>query len=267
MIGDSPRHFYVASQLDRAGFLAAMVIEKRESRHPDPPAYCDAALQDLFRRHFRERDEVEFGFFNEVFRNRPQVPTLDVTRDQLNGPKTHEFISKHRPGLVLSYGVHKLDDETLSIMPGLRWNSHGGLSPWYRGVITHFWPTYMLEPQMTGMTLHELTAQINAGPIIHQTVAPLERGDGVHHTACRAVELYGKELPEVIKIAERGQIKKPAPQKTSGKLWLLSDWRPEHLRTVYNEFENQVVNLFLDGKLGNKTPQIVRQFEGQPETS
>jgi hypothetical protein len=33
-----------------------------------------------------------------------------------------------------------------------RWNIHGGLSPWYRGAITHFWPSYMLEPQLTGMS-------------------------------------------------------------------------------------------------------------------
>ena len=47
---------------------------------------------------------------------------------------------------------------------------HGGLSPWYKGGATHFWPTYLIEPEFTGITVHETTKDLDAGAIIHQEI-------------------------------------------------------------------------------------------------
>ena len=65
-------------------------------------------------------------------------------------------------------------------LKGYKWNIHGGLSPWYRGGVTHFWPSYLLEPEYTGMTLHELTNDIDGGGIIHQNISSLNIKDGIH---------------------------------------------------------------------------------------
>jgi methionyl-tRNA formyltransferase len=156
--------------------------------------------------------------------------------------------------------VHILSPAVLDAVTGARWNIHGGLSPWYRGAITHFWPSYMLEPQLTGMTVHELTAKIDGGAIVHQSVADLVSGDGIHDLACRAVLSVSRELPELLERASAGTISPPTPQKTSGKLWLGSDWRPEHLRLIYDLYENRVVDRYLAGQFEKRSPPLVRQF-------
>ena len=51
---------------------------------------------------------------------------------------------------------------------------HGGLSPWYKGGATHFWPTYLMEPEFTGITVHETTKDLDAGAIIHQEIVDLK---------------------------------------------------------------------------------------------
>ena len=140
---------------------------------------------------------------------------------------------------------NKIKNKTLEELPKKSFNLHGGISPWYRGSITHFWPSYFLEPQMTGMTLHQLTKDLDAGGIVHQNSGVLERGDGIHDLSCRTLKSFITELPFVINKILKDDFQL-STQKSSGKLWLNSDWRPEHLKLVYEYFNNKIVDYVLD---------------------
>ena len=50
------------------------------------------------------------------------------------------------------------------------------------------------------------------------------------------------------------------PQKGNGKLWIGTDWMPQHLRFVYNTYNNDIVDQFLDGKLTKIDPPLVSAF-------
>lgn len=260
LTGSHPRHMALAKAIERTGKLAGLVIEEREDHIPAVPLGLSAALAELFVRHFGGRAEAEETFFGDAATDRLEVPTLRIQRKHLNTSRVRGFVSAQSPTLVLSYGVHKLTEATLNSFPEARWNIHGGLSPQYRGVITHFWPSYMLEPKWTGVTLHELSDQLDAGAIIHQTAAPLVRGDGIHQLACRAVLAFAEEFPKVLEMKSCGQIKPPVGQNSPGKLWVGSDWRPEHLKVVYETYGNRIVDAYLDGLLGTSEPTLVRQF-------
>ncbi|GEK10163.1 formyltransferase family protein [Pseudoalteromonas peptidolytica] len=258
--GNHPRHAFIARCLAETGKLKKLIIEQREGHIPEPPADLEPELKDLFRQHFTQRSEVELEFFGPAHWPDIEIITTDV--EGLNGAEVQEHIRASNPDLLLTYGCHMLNRSTLACASGEKWNIHGGLSPWYRGAITHFWPSYMLEPQKTGMTVHELTQQLDAGDVVHQCVAPMVRGDGVHHVAARAVHKLGKELPDLLQLLyQQGadKITKVA-HTTTGKLWLGSQWRPEHLRVIYQFYENRVVDYYLDGKLGKSEPKLHRQF-------
>ncbi len=260
LTGSHPRHAFVARAVAAAGELAALVIEEREPHEPEPPPGLDPHLVELFREHFARRRRAEERFFGSAQWPVPELPVLRVRREDLNGPEVRDLIRRAAPGLLLSYGVHRLRRATLEACPGPCWNLHGGLSPWYRGAITHFWPSYLLEPRFTGMTVHELTPRLDGGPIVHQAVAPLVRGDGLHDLSCRAVVALAEELPRLLALLRDGRLRPPVPQKTAGKLWLVSDWRPEHLRVIYDLYEDRVVDACLDGRIADRRPELVRQF-------
>lgn len=260
MVGDHPRHAYIAEQVQSTDHLAGLVIEDRGDHIPDPPPDLCDDLTDLYVRHFEKRAEAEASFFGN-YSIPEECPRVEINKSELNSKTVLEFIDQIDPDLTLTYGVHKLSDETLERLPGKKWNIHGGLSPQYRGVITHFWPSYMLEPQMTGVTLHELTKKLDGGAIVHQTAAPLVGGDGIHELACRAVSEFGKELRNVIDLVDTGKLSQPQPQETSGKLWVSNDWSPHHLKMIYEKFDNQIVDLYLDGKLTQSEPDLIRQFD------
>ena len=256
--GDHPRHSYIARALASTGHLVAIVSERRDAFVPEPPAHLDQGLKTLFRHHFRARETAEAKHFGAI--EWPDVPRHDTVVDALNGADVQELLRHHKPDLLLSYGCHMLSDDTLACTDGERWNIHGGLSPWYRGAITHFWPSYMLEPQMTGMTVHDLTNALDAGDVVHQCVAELVRGDGLHDLAARAVMALAEELPALVAHLAAGRPVIKHAHRTSGKLWPSRDWRPEHLRVIYEIYGDRIVDHYLDGAFEQKAPRLHRQF-------
>ena len=256
LTGSHPRHAFMARSL-AAGGLRGLVIERREAFVPGPPAGLPAATAALFRRHFTARDEAEARHFGAAVL--PEVATRAIEIDELNTATTVDFINGCKPDLVLSYGVHKLTSETLSTIDcPLKWNIHGGLSPWYRGVTTHFWPSYCLEPQMTGMTVHELTEAIDGGALIHQSAAELVRGDGLHDLAARAVMSLACEAPRLL--LATANLRPPHRQGTTGRIWRSTDWRPEHLHLIYDFYQDRIVDRCLDGEFNQAEPKLFRQF-------
>lgn len=255
--GDHPRHAHVVRCLAGTGLLKGWVIERREAFVPELPAGLTPGLADLFRRHFSLRDAAERQFFGDTLGTGADIPTLEVTLDNLNGADTVAFLKQHASALVLSYGCHKLSAAVRAAVPARFWNTHGGLSPEYRGVITHFWPSYFLEPQMTGMTLHETTDHIDGGAILHQTAAQMVRGDGLHWLAARTVHDYGHELARRLAGLDFEALPKGVAQKTSGRVFRGADWRPEHLRLIYEVHEDRMVDAVLDGRVEGRTPEIV----------
>lgn len=260
IVGNHSRHAFIAQCLYTQGLLKGLVIEQREAFLPTPPGGISESLKRLYVRHFRERDEAEARHFGDEVKFPTDVPVLSVQREELNGERVKTFLANIQARLLLSYGVHILLPETLATSGAKYcWNLHGGLSPWYRGCITHFWPSYMLEPQMTGFTVHELTDALDHGPVIHQSGSQLVRGDGLHDLACRAVMLLAEQLPQLVELARSDDICSVA-HTTSGRLWLARDWRPEHLQLIYEHYGNRIVDLCLDGEITGRESELISQW-------
>lgn len=262
--GDHPRHAFLVSQLAKTGMLAGWIREKRENFIPTADDGLSRNLQRLFSLHFARRDEAEQRAFG-ADTSQVDCDVLDVGLEDLNSQRTISFLVEKAPSFVISYGCHKLAPELLSSHKGYAWNCHGGLSPQYRGVHTHFWPSYMLEPQMTGVTLHQTTSEIDGGNIIHQTGVTLTKGDGLHDLACRAVKEFAQDLPNVLLEASRKTARiNGHPQTTVGRIWTTGMWRPEHLVPIYEHYEDRISDLCLDGHITGRTPKLVKFGAPQP---
>lgn len=257
--GSHPRHAYMARAIASTGWLSAVISENRGAHVPEPPEGLDEYTAKLFRHHFDRREEAEYAFFGAG--DWSNIPHRAVEKTELNTSTVQNVLREIEPDLLLSYGCHMLSEETLACVSGERWNIHGGLSPRYRGAITHFWPSYMLEPQMTGMTVHDLTAQLDAGAVVHQCVADLVRGDGLHELSCRAVYKLGEELPTVVRKLQSGETIDKKGHKTAGKLWHSGDWRPEHLYMIYDVYGDRIVDKYLDGVFALRNPVLHRQVD------
>ena len=261
IMGSTPRHFFMARAVAASGRLKGIIVEERGWRTPVAPAGTPPRTLALFEQHFKARAAAEVRFFGtEPDASLGGLVVARIAREEMNGPKCWDIIDRTKPDLLLSYGVAKLTQETLAHARGHRWNVHGGLVPFYKGAGPHFWPHYLLEPQMCGVTLHELTDAIDGGAVVHQTVGTLTRGDGVNEFSSRTTAGFASELTEVLVRTFDGRLKPPQPQKTTGRLWRSVDFRPHHLHWVYEVHENRVVDRYLDGEFPGREPRTVRQF-------
>lgn len=265
MIGSHLRHLYVADLLKKAGRLAGVIIEEREVFLPSPPEDIPEHDKENFRLHFKKRDEAEKKAFGNLSVEDIQkdIPHLSVTESTLNGDKVVEFLKSHPADYLFTYGVHKIEDRIIKLYEGKCFNIHGGLSPWYRGNTTLFWPFYFLKPNWAGMTIHRLTRKLDGGEILHHSVPELAYGDGIHDVACKAVKKVAGDIIEILKAADEGKELECYPQKSAGKLFMSRDWTPQTLRLIYDVFDDKIVDRYLEGELTRDDPNLISFFDKQ----
>jgi hypothetical protein len=114
-----------------------------------------------------------------------------------------------------------------------------------------------MEPNFAGTTFHYIENSPDAGDIIHQVVPKLERGDGIHDVACKAVL---QSTIEAVALFEGYRWERFKQKPEAGKNFLESDFQPKHLRVIYQVYNNDMVDAYLDGKIHPKEPNLKRQF-------
>lgn len=140
---------------------------------------------------------------------------------------------------VNSYSM-KLREEILRIPEAGALNIHGALLPYYRGCNPTQWAILRGE-SATGVTLHEVTAGIDEGPIIARKEVPLLFEDtwkDVQGRIAGATErLLEESVPEVLSGVWRAE---PQNEKTA---WYGRRRRPEDGRFSWNDGVLDIYNL------------------------
>ncbi|MFP5364211.1 MAG: formyltransferase family protein [Thermoleophilia bacterium] len=105
---------------------------------------------------------------------------------------------------------------------GAIWNLHPGLLPYGRGMYPVFWALWERTP--AGATLHELTAGLDAGPIVEQREVPVLSSDtgGRLHERVQAAEreLFLRWLPRLA----AGERPASRPQPPGGSQHTLAEF-------------------------------------------
>lgn len=257
--GNHPRHLYLINEINKYHNISGCLIVKREQILPPMPNIVDKQDKINFIRHFYERNETEKKYFG-----RQKTPSCEIQQsliEEMNSKKSARFINRIKPDVVLVFGSGLIKEPLLSVLPKFTLNLHLGLSPRYRGAATLFWPFYNLEPNWAGSTLHYIVAEPDAGDVVHQTVPELSEEDGIHDVACKTVYQSGRDLIKILDTFHQKKSFRSYKQRSTGKKYLQSDFRPEHLRVIYNLFNNDVVKQFIKGTIKPKTPKLFQQFK------
>lgn len=249
--GSHPRHLYYINKIARDYPLAGAIIQKREGMRPEPPEGLSKIHRLMFLHHFRERDEAELKYFGKQWY--PDVDVLDVSKDQLEMEGTVNHLKRINPDVVLIFGCGMIRGALAEALPEMTINLHLGLSPRYRGAATLFWPFYFLEPQWAGCTFHKIVYEPDAGDILHQCRPTLQYGDGIHDVSCRAVVHAAGEMRRLLHYYPAWRFKK---QTATGKNFLASDFKPQHLEMIYNVYDNNIVDYYMNGQLDGREPKL-----------
>lgn len=256
--GNHYRHFHVFSEVNKVFPLAGHIIVQRENIIPVPPANTSPRDAKNFELHFKKRDIAEKKYFGEVLA--PNCPSIKVIPEALNTQASIDFVNKIKPDIVLIFGSGLVKDPLYSVLPKHTVNMHLGLSPRYRGAATLFWPFYYMDPLSAGATFHRIVSEPDAGDVIHQTVPDLLIDDGIHDVGCKTVLAATQDLIRLLQILKNDGAWQTFPQTSTGKNFLISDFKPHHLRVIYELFNDDMVKHVLSGDLPSQKPKLIRQF-------
>ena len=259
--GSHPRHLYVVKKVMETGLVSGLVLMQRESMVSAVPTSIVGHTRELYEKHFKLRADMEEKYFGTLIPEKicRDIPVLEISSTELNSIRVEQFIKQVSGDCIFTYGPDLLKDNILNIVNSFAFNLHGGLSHWYKGAATMFWPFYFLEPNYVGTTLHYITRKIDAGNIVQHSVPKLAYGDCMHEVACKAVVAGAEDAKRVFECMGRGIIYSGIQQKKTGKLFLEKDWRPEHLHLIYDLYEDKIVDMYLNGEISKENePKIIR---------
>jgi hypothetical protein len=106
------------------------------------------------------------------------------------------------------------------------WNLHPGLLPWGRGSHPVFWALWEGTP--AGATLHELTKDVHAGPIVEQREVTVLDGDTGGSIQARVEDAERELLERWLPRLAGGELPPATPQPAGGSYHELAEF--EYLR-------------------------------------
>jgi methionyl-tRNA formyltransferase len=193
-------------------------------------------------KHFALRDEVEQEFFkgNDYFK----YPCLPITHKEVNAPSVYEAVKSFGPDLIFVYGASIIRKPLLELLPyGKIINLHLGVSPYYRGSGTNFWPFVNLELEFVGSTLLNIDAGVDTGDIIAHVRPEFKADDTVHSAGCKVIQDSAEALKVLMSRAKNGQTIKAVKQweTNPSRYYRKKDFGVEALKTYYANLKNGVV--------------------------
>ena len=239
---DNLRHRALSQHLLETNNLAAQIIEPKTSTE----IYYENSLLNL---HFQSRERSELDFFQHysMLYKSKQVPELIIKPGQINHESTLEFISKADFDIAITFGVSILKNELIHSLNNSILGIHLGLSPYYRGSGTNFFPFVNRELACIGYTLMHLDSSIDGGAIIHQGRAPIVTGDSIHSIGNRNILQMFYDITQLIKVKDLFQ-KGFKINTAAGKLYRRKDFNLDSLQTAYQNLKLGLIDEYVEKK-------------------
>ena len=148
-----------------------------------------------------------------------------------NSEACNTLIRSKRPSVIVVYGTAILHAPLFDIASDVTLNMHTGLSPYYRGDSTLFWPVYYNDPEHMGVTIHKLVASVDGGDIAATATVSYEQGDTEAHLFSKAVKTGTQLYLAAVEQALAGTLSYTAQDLSIGREF---SWRH---RTVASEHQ------------------------------
>ena len=156
-------------------------------------SYCETTEKNLVARientsenqlryaHLEARSQSEKDFF-ELFVSHTDDTSnpVSIPKGSINDADRVAEIIKLNPDVIISYGCSIIKPALIAAFSGKFINIHLGLSPYYRGSGTNFWPFVNGAPEYCGVTFMYIDAGIDTGAILHQIRPEMFPSDTFH---------------------------------------------------------------------------------------
>jgi len=163
------------------------------------------------------------------------------TPDSVNSPDWIERIRSWAPDLILSFYYRSMISEEILNIPRLgAFNMHGSLLPKYRGRAPINWAVLHGE-KSTGVTLHHMVKQADAGDIVEQEAVPIGPDDTARDVFDRCVKAARVVLERQIDALTQGTA--PRRKQDESQATYFGGRTPEDGRIDWTAGAEKIYNL------------------------
>ena len=126
-------------------------------------------------------------------------------------------------------------------------NVHLGLSPYYRGSGTNYWPMVNGEFEFIGATFMHIDAGIDTGEIIHQIRPDIIWGDSPSQIGNRLITDMAYTFIKIINNFENLKDLEQVAEYDENRYYTKKDYSENSVKLMYDSF-NENLNSFLQNK-------------------
>jgi len=131
---------------------------------------------DLFKSYFSKVVEAEKNVFGDTVFTKKNVRSLVMKFGDLNRIPLEKFGPALESDFFIVFGTSYIKGALCDFLVEKRClNIHMGVSPYYRGAATNFWPLFDRRPELVGATIHLLTKGLDSGPILFHALPQVEK--------------------------------------------------------------------------------------------
>jgi folate-dependent phosphoribosylglycinamide formyltransferase PurN len=246
----NPRHYYVANQLSSFA-NEALVVSSAMGLNP-AVSYYRAMESESMARYFSERFSSEMYFFQDRTFNSNNQSILVVGESEINSGYVVDQLKKFSPDMAVVFGTNILKPEILRACKKII-NIHLGLSPYYNGSSTNFWPMYEMKYEYVGVTVHHVDEGVDTGNILGQTRALIDKNDTPHSIGNKNIILGVNLVKQILPYLQRSNI-------VGLKQWEVVNKRQYLMKSYTPKIEQEFRARVLNGEISSWVERGEKEF-------
>lgn len=225
------RHKYIANEIAKTLSLKLIVCEEKNEAIQETSSFIDADAKVL-ENHFTNRRASELVFFENCQDFPQDVELVEINYGEINSQKSLNLLEKSEIDFILLFGTSIIKPIILEKFPNRVINLHLGLSPYYKGSGTNFFPIFNNEFESIGATIHLAADKVDSGAILHQFRPDcIDENDSIHSIGNKVIQKAGFIFPKIVDQYLLGKIiLHPQKECEITKEFRLKDFTPYSVR-------------------------------------
>ncbi|MCP9830080.1 hypothetical protein KBZ14_04405 [Synechococcus sp. HJ21-Hayes] len=216
LTSNSLRHAYFARAVARCFDAPTTLVEEKKNYYAQQRDQSAVVCA-----HFESIAAAEKLWFADAV----DAPCPDMRQvGDINAPDLVTWAGWQGFDVLCLFGTVILGQHWLDAFPAKIVNLHLGLSPFYRGSATLFWPFVNRELEYLGTTIHLATSKVDAGQILARIDPDLWSGETYYDITSRLIRDSIDQFPSVVSAYLEGCIRPAYQEDIAGKLYRKSDF-------------------------------------------
>ena len=198
----------------------------------------------IVKKHIDLRNKNETIFFKEFVKKNKNYKYINIKNRKINEHENIDLVRKEKFDYIISYGCSIISSVFINHFKNRFINIHLGLSPYYKGAGTNFFPFANKELQFCGSTIMKISKKIDGGRIIHQIRPKFNYNDNIHTVGNKIIKKTAADLCELLtkkKIIKSYNIKTNYKTKTYKK----KDFNKNTLVSALNNLKNGLIKDYI----------------------